>query len=268
TSPVEFRPRSIATAEGRKEMLGVLREAIQSYDFASANWALPLSGGCDCRFILTALYEVGLRPNTMTWGLASSIKEPGNDAYIAKQLSAHYGLHHDYLLTEMSEEVPKQVVDAFLGASGGTTDDLSPYLDGLRLWSSFAAQGVDGVIRGDEGFGWIPVKSEQHARTSVGMMLLTDFMDQASAEELSDGRQTLPDELRRRPLETIAACRDRLYHCYRIPVGLAGLNDVKAPFVEIASPLLSRRVLEYTRELPDHLRTDKTLFREVAKSVS
>src|SRR5206468_10911648 len=124
------------------EMLGVLRDAIQSYDFASANWALPLSGGVDCRFILTALYEVGLRPDTMTWGLASSITEPGNDAYIAKQLSEQYGLRHEYLLTEMSGEAPQQVVDAFLGASGGTTDELSPYLDGLRLWSSLAAQGV------------------------------------------------------------------------------------------------------------------------------
>lgn len=266
--PADFHPRRMLASDCRHELMGILKEAIQQFDFSSGTWAFPLSGGYDSRFILSLLYEGGLRPQTMTWGLGASLSQPGNDAFVAKRLAGHYGLPHDYLLTEASEDPPERVVDAFLSASGGTTDQLYPYLDGLRLWSAFPERGIDGVIRGDEGFGWIPVNSAQHARTSVGMMVLADFMDEATAEQIADGKQWIPENLERREDETIAVYRDRLYHSFRIPIGLAALNDVKAPFVEIASPLLSRRVLEFVREMPDQFRTDKGLFKDLARSVS
>ena len=266
--PLEFHPRKMPPTACRHELMGILKEVLQGFDFTSGTWALPLSGGYDSRFILEVLYENGLRPQTMTWGLAASLSQPGNDAFIAEELANHYGLSHDYLLTEISEDPPEQVVDAFLSASGGTTDQLYPYLDGLRLWASFPERRIDGVIRGDEGFGWIPVNSEQQAKASVGMTVLTDFMDEATAEQLSEGKQRVPEDLERREDETIAVYRDRIYHAYRIPIGLAALNDVKAPFVEVASPLLSRRVLEFVREMPDQLRTDKGLFKDIAKSMS
>lgn len=264
----DFHPRKMQASDCRHALMGILREAIQGFDFTSGNWALPLSGGYDSRFLLTSLYESGLRPATMTWGLADSLTQPGNDAFIAEKLAKHYGLPHDYLLTEISGDPPEQVVDAFLSASGGTTDQLYPYLDGLRMWSSFPGLGIDGVIRGDEGFGIDPLHSEQHARACAGMVTLADFMDEATAEQLSDQQQRIPDGLKRREDESVATYRDRLYHSYRIPIGLAALNDVKAPFVEIASPMLSRRVMEFVREMPDQLRTDKSLFKQIAKSVS
>lgn len=267
TTPLEFSPRPMAPAACREELLGILRAAIRRFDFTSAHWALPLSGGYDCRFILGALVEAGMRPPTMTWGLASSLTQPGNDAYIARRLASHYGLTHDYLLSERSEDPPEVVVDRFLSASGGTTDQLFPYLDGLSMWSSFATSGISGVIRGDEGFGWIPVRTARHARSSVGLVRLADFLAEAEAEELADGRQRLPETLEHRAGESIPAYRDRLYHGYRIPVGLAALNDVKAPYVEIASPLLAREVLAFVREMPDDLRTDKRTFRQIAKAV-
>jgi len=265
---IEFKPRTMTAKDSRGEMMGILRKAIQGLDLSVGTWAFPLSGGFDCRFILTALLDQGFRPLTMTWGLAASLSQPGNDAFVAQKLAEHYALPHEYLLTDISEASPEQVVDAFLAASGGTTDQLFPYLDGLRLWSGFSNRGIDGVIRGDEGFGWIQVISEAHARASVGMALLSDFMDEATAEQIAGNRQQVPEHLRRREDESIPTYRDRLYHSYRIPVGLAALNDVKAPFVEIASPLISRSVLSYVREMPDALRTDKALFKSVARSVS
>lgn len=267
-APLAFRPTPMKAAESREALLEILRASIRRFDFTKARWALPLSGGYDCRFILGELVEAGLRPPTMTWGMAASRIQPGNDAFIAEKLAAHHGLAHAYLLTERSEEAPEVVVDRFLTASGGTTDQLFPYLDGLRMWAAFAGQGIDGVIRGDEGFGWIPVKSAAHARNSVGLVLLSDFMDPSQAEEIADGGQQLPEEWMRRPDESIPAYRDRLYHGYRIPIGLAALNDVKAPFVEIASPLLAREVLAFIRRMPDAQRTDKVLFRRIASSLS
>ncbi len=263
-----FSPRPQAEQACREAFDEVLRSAIQGFDFSEGRWGFPLSGGYDCRYMLTRFVEGGLRPATMTWGLAASLNTPGNDAYVARQLARHYDLPHDYLLTEMASEGPEAVIDTFLAASGGTTDQLFPYLDGMKLWTALAAQGFDGIIRGDEGFGWIPVRDDQHARTSVGMMVLTDFMDPATAEALSGGTQVIPEAYLRRPEETLEMYRDRLYHGYRIPVGLAALNEVKAPFVEIASPLLCRPVLEFIRTMPDAFRTDKSLFRRLATSHS
>jgi hypothetical protein len=263
-----FTPRPQEERACREAFDEVLRTALQGFDFSGGRWGFPLSGGYDCRYMLTQLVAGGLHPATMTWGLAASLNTPGNDAYVARLLARHYDLPHDYLLTEVASEGPEAVIDTFLAASGGTTDQLFPYLDGMKLWTSLAAQGFDGIIRGDEGFGWIPVRDDQHARTSVGMMVLADFMDPVTAEALSGGTQVIPEAYLRRPEETLEMYRDRLYHGYRIPVGLAALNDVKAPFVEIASPLLCRPVLEFIRTMPDAFRTDKSLFRRLATSQS
>lgn len=264
----DYHPREMKTSDCRHDLREILKKAIQGFDFTCGKWALPLSGGYDSRFLLSSLYECGLRPSTMTWGLADSPTQPGNDAFIAKKLAKYYGLPHNYLLADVSGDPPEQVVDAFLSASGGTTDQLYPYLDGLRMWSSFPGLGIDGVIRGDEGFGQDPLHSDQHARAAVGMVTLADFLDEATVEQLSDQRQRIPDGLKRRESETVATYRDRIYHSFRIPVGLAALNDVKAPFVEIASPMLSRRVMEFIREMPDQLRTYKNLFKDIARSLS
>jgi asparagine synthetase B (glutamine-hydrolysing) len=265
-TPAEFRPEPMDARDCREELARIAREAIQTFDFSTSRWLLPLSGGYDCRFILMALVDAGLRPRTATWGMAASIHQPGNDAFVARQLAAWFDLPHEYHHTDIANESPEAVVDRFLAASGGTTDQLFPYLDGLRLWSSFADQGVDGIIRGDEGFGWIPLQSDQHARTSVGLTLLTDFMSEDQARQFGD--QQLPDSLRRLPAESLPSYRDRLYHSFRIPVGLAALNDVKAPFVEIANPLLSRPILELVRRMPDDFRTDKALFKKIVRASS
>lgn len=246
----------------------VLRTALQRFDFGAGRWGLPLSGGFDCRYMLTHLVEGGLRLPTMTWGLAASLHTPGNDAYVARQLAQHYGLPHDYLLTDMAADGPEGVVDTFLTASGGTTDQIFPYLDGMKLWTELSHRGFDGLIRGDEGFGWVPVRDEAHARSSVGLLALGDFMDPATVEALAGGPHEVPDAYLRQPGETLEMYRDRLYHGYRIPVGLAALNDVKAPFVEIAAPLLAESVLTFIRTMPDSLRTDKALFRLLATAQS
>src|ERR1035438_10145405 len=240
-------------ASAEAELHEVLRKAVQGFNFKSDQWILPLSGGYDSRILLGLLHENGLRPRTVTWGLASSRLERGNDAYIALRLAAHYGLSNDYLVTEMSEAPPAEVVDAFLATNGGTTDALFPYLDGLKLWSGFTKDGVQGIIRGDEGFGTRP-RPEAHHRFAQGLWRLKDFLDEDTADTISGGRQEFPDDFQRRPGESVQSFGDRLVHSHFIPVDLAGLNDVKAPFLTIANPLLSRSVLEFIRQVPDHLR--------------
>lgn len=265
--PVHFEADRKATkAQAEAELAAALREAFRGYDFGAARWVLPLSGGYDCRFLLALLLEQGIRLPAVTWGMAASLHQPGNDAYVARELAARCGLEHAYLLTEGAAAAPGDLLDRFLAASGGTTDQLFPYLDGLALWSGLARRGVDGILRGDEGFGWIPVGSARHARLSVGLARLADVLDTPVAEALGAEDQPLPEAFEPQPGESVPAYRDRLYHGFRIPVGLAALNDVKAPFVEIASPFLTAGVLRRVRRLPDALRTDKRLFRRLARA--
>jgi hypothetical protein len=49
---------------------------------------------------------------------------------------------------------------------------------------------------------------------------------------------------------------------------LAGLTDLKSPYVEVINPLLSRSLLEFARSVPDALRTDKRLWRAYVRGRS
>jgi len=265
--PVRFTPRPMSRKEALEGLRACLWPAIQGCEYAAAEWLLPLSGGYDSRLLLEVLHGTRLRPRTVTWGMAESRTQRGNDAYIARELAAHYGLVNDYLLTEMSDDPPQAVVDTFLAASGGTTDGLYAYLDGLKLWTGFTREGVDGIIRGDEGFGTRP-RPEGHHRFAQGLIMLSDFLDPGTAEAVADGGQRMPEELQRQPGETVQAFGDRLVHSIFLPVNLAALNDVKAPFLEISDPMLSGSVLAFVRQMPDALRARRNLYERLIESVS
>jgi hypothetical protein len=266
TAPVAFEARPMSEAEAREGLRHALWQAIQGCGFRTPPWILPLSGGYDSRLLLASLHEAGHRPRTVTWGMARSRTQRGNDAHVARDLARHYGLANDYLVTELSEAAPEAVVDAFLAAHGGTTDALFPYLDGLRMWSRFSAEGVEGIIRGDEGFGTQP-RPEGHHPPAQGLILLQDFLDQETAGHISDGGQGMPEELLRRAGESLQAYGDRLVHSHFIPVTLAGLTDVKAPFLEIANPMLAGSVLAFVRQMPDAMRAGRAVYQRLTASV-
>ena len=267
TRPVRFAPRRMSGAEAADGLRGVLLEVFRNEALLPPTWVLPLSGGYDSRFILTALCRNGVRPRTVTWGMATSRNQRGNDACVAEQVARHFGLRNDYLVTETADAAPVELADAFLAAHGGTTDALFPYLDGLRLWSGFAREGMDGILRGDAGFGTRP-RSERHHRFAMGLVLLQDFLEPAEAESVSDGRQELAEAFRRQPGESLQGYGDRLNHSHLVPVNLAALNDVKAPYLEIVNPLLAGSVLAFVRQMPDHLRALRVCYSRMVESMS
>ena len=267
TTPLVFEPMPMSEAAAMEGLHHVLWQAIKGCGFRTPPWILPLSGGYDSRLLLAALHEAGHRPRTVTWGMARSRDERGNDAYVARNLARYYGLPNDYLLTERSKATPEEVVDTFLAAHGGTTDALFPYLDGLKLWAQFTAEGVDGIIRGDEGFG-TRSRPEGHHAPAQGLILLQDFLDPETAERISDGGQVMPEELKRRAEESLQTYGDRLIHGHFIPVTLAGLSDVKAPFLEIANPMLAASVLSFVRRMPDAMRAGRAVYQRLTASLS
>ena len=263
---VRFSERQRSAEEHRLLLEEDIRRTIATLgDLDFEDWVLPLSGGCDSRAILCFLVEDGLagaKPRTITWSLERSIDEPGNDAYVARKLAAALGVKHQYFHTDLSNEPIGRLIDRFLGCGEGRIDKLSAYMDGMKTWRDLNADGVVGIIRGDEGFGWSSVTSEMTVRHSVGCALCADFANLAEViGKFGLAPQDVPAELLRGEGELLAAWRDRLYHVYRLPTVLAAQSDIKFAYVEQINPLLARPILQRVRELPDRLRTNKVLFR-------
>ncbi|HJW32653.1 MAG TPA: hypothetical protein VJ505_04725 [Holophagaceae bacterium] len=267
SNPVVFAAEAAPREVWRARLQAATEHAIQTSDVFRDGWILPLSGGLDSRMLLVSLLAQGHRPRTVTWGQAASQAQPGNDAWVASKLALHFGLPHEYRLTEKGSGSAESMVDAFLATHGGTTDSIPSYLDGMAMWREFAREGVQGIIRGDQGFGFTP-RPAKLAQYAVGLLVAQEFLPREQVLALGEGLPEIPDLLQQQPGESEGTYMDRLYHAFRMPIGLAALNDVKAPFVEIANPMLFRSVQSLIRALPDDLRFDRSLHREIVESVS
>ena len=112
-----------AVRASRDEHISHLREAVftacRDVDLSGTSWVLPLSGGHDSRALLVGLLRGGARPTCVTWGLSSSLTQPGNDAYVARQLTTHFGLGASVLPARPTGEPLRAVLSRFLLAGEG-----------------------------------------------------------------------------------------------------------------------------------------------------
>lgn len=261
-----FMTERVDAAAMRERFRGTLREAFEGLDFDYSKWVLPLSGGYDSRGILCMLErKEALR--SITWGMEAAMANSASDAAVARRLASSLGVSHEYFHTDLATNSLDDVLDMFVANGEGRTDHISGYLDGFSIWRTLANRGIEGVIRGDEGFGWTRVSSCYEARKSVGLLLWSDFGNLPNLEELDLVPQEIPESLHHRKGETPSQWRDRLYHGFRIPTILAGLTDLKASYVEISNPLLSHSIIRLVRGLPDSMRTEKRLFREMVDEI-
>jgi hypothetical protein len=264
--PKEFRPEPKSDAEHERALSMALTEVFAgTSQLDPARWIVPLSGGFDSRALLL------LAPNarayrTITWGTRRALDDPHTDAAVARELARSLQLENRYFETDLSPEPIEKIFHRFLVAGEGRVDHFAGYLDGFAVWKHLYESNVTGIIRGDEGFGWVPVASMLDVVHAVGLSAIRDF---AGTNDLIEGTaQTIPSSLVHRTGESAATWRDRLYHQFRIPVILAALNALKSPYVEVAAPLLDARLLALVRTQPDHLRTGKVLFKKIVQAKS
>ena len=267
---VHFSPQQLIQTEQKQLLNNAIRKtvsALQNLNFSK--WALLLSGGYDSRAILCFLKNND-QLKTITWGLSESINENGNDAKVAADLARALNVPHSYYRTDISKEPIEQIIDRFILCGEGRIDHLAGYMDGLEIWQRIASEaGVYGVIRGDEGFGWLPVSSELTVKYTVGCALCSDYSNLENiSRDFGLPEQEFPVGLQRQSEESLESWRDRLYHSFRLPTILAALSDIKYSYVELINPLLSKLILRQVRELPDHLRTNKSLFKEIVNVIS
>ena len=267
TKPIEFTPYEQSDNKHKNFLLKSIENTFKSLDFDFSEWVLPLSGGYDSRAILYFLLNTNRNTKdlrTITWGLKSSLENMNNDAYVAKKLSNSMRVSHNYYYTDIAED-PISAIDRFVLLGEGRTDLLHAYMDGFKIWKTLFKEGVRGIIRGDEGFGWECAPSVKLAKYSLGCALCSDYSNLKDYREYGFSLQELPDNLVQKDEETLPLWRDRLYHEYRMPTILSSLSDLKLSYVELVNPLLSRKILKQVRLLPDHLRTDKALFKKIVR---
>jgi hypothetical protein len=273
TNEICFEPMK-RTPEGHRQHLKSAVESVFSskWSYAPASMVVPLSGGYDSRTILS-LMKRGRGPatdiSTITWGAESRRKLPGSDAVVAAEVANFLGVPNQYIPLDDTQESIGTILNRFVACSEGRTDHISGYVDGMALWRSLRKRGVDVIVRGDEGFGWMRTSTERALRYSLGMGLSTDYANVESLlDKLNLPQSSLPNSLTRRSQEPMDAWRDRLYHSFRIPTILAALSDVKLSYVEIINPLLASTVLRSIRTIPGNLRSSKSLFKDIASELS
>ena len=249
-----------------------LDDTLASFGPEDARHAIvSLSGGADSRAIAALLMRArpGPRWRSLTGGPAEASRMPNTDVFIAAQVAARLGTDHRFIATRDSPEPIETIIDRFVLASEGRVDHLEGYLDGLAHFRAFAAEGIEVIIRGDTCFGgprWEPADSALAMRRTISLLLCGEIANlQPRLEAFGLGGQAIPEPLARRDGESLLAWRDRLYLRFRATTVLSALTETKAAFVDVVNPLLSRRSLDVACALPDAMRFDKALFREVIR---
>jgi hypothetical protein len=264
---VAFKPSEKSPKEHEAELRNILARRFEAIDLDYSKWMLALSGGVDSRSILCML-ENPDRVKCITWGLKETQSEKTSDAVIAKKLAEFYGAEHRFFATDISIEPADTLLNRFLLYGEGRVDNISGYMDGFKIWETLFNEGIQGVLRGDEGFGDIPVFTDLDVERIIGIVPLRDYEGLTVLGSEGLPVQDFPDWLARRDGESIATRRDRLIQQYELPFVLAALNDLKFSYVELANPLLSGDIIRKARELPDGLRNDKSLFKKIVRSIS
>jgi hypothetical protein len=197
------------------------------------------------------------------------LQDKKNDAHIAQRVAKHFGLEHEYFETDLSDEPFEAIFNRFLITGEGRTDHIAGYMDGFRTWKYLFESGYQGIFRGDEAFGNHAVSSPMDVYKNVGLYILSDYENLASiVRSIEELNQKRPSRLEQREDENLERWRDRLSAEFEAPTLIAPLSDIKLSFVEVVNPFLSRSIVQQVRHLPDNLRTDKTLFKKIAASLT
>ena len=272
SNPIEAPHSERSDSQHEERLWGAVQKVFETIDVDFSTWVLPLSGGYDSRSMLWLFLKYGADPDavrTITWGQAACQYEEGNEPAVAREVAEAIGVSNTFYPMDLSDEPMQTLLDRFILLGEGRTDRLSGYMDGFGIWKTLFEEGVEGSIRGDEAFGMSPLLiTYGMTRRRVGCGLCSDFANLKDIiRDYGLAPQELPERLQPKKEETLDTWRDRAYRQYRVPIILSSLSDLKLPFGEIMCPLFSRKIVEIARQLPDHLRNQKTLYRKITGSL-
>lgn len=240
-----------------------LNKVFDKLDLDFEKWVLPLSGGCDSRLLLSLLHKnKGIR--TVTWGTKQALINKSSDAYIAREVARHYQVPHKYCLLDENGLAPADILDRILVAGEGRTDTIIGYADGFQMWKELFDDNIEGIIRGDHGFGTrSATRQVEDGMRWAPFNLLSDYDEYDQIKEFMMPDQQFPVSFNRKESEMLFQWEIRLRQTFSIPYWLSGLNDMKTSFMDVYNPLLSRSIIEAILSCPKQ--ADKRFIKRLNK---
>ncbi len=218
-------------------------------------WIIPLSGGYDSRYLMLFYKN---KFDYITWGLKDNENKKGTDANISNLLKCKYKLNHLYENVNPVEDF-NNFLDNFVSISEGRVDHIFGYLDNFNIWKELYNKNYDGIIRGDENFGFSNMKSEKSAQGKNGFHRIKD--NKLLKKYLPNNE--LPKQYKRKDNEELNDFADRFYHEFRYPMISSSLNFIKSKYIEVINPYLFNELLDYISTLPVEYRINKIIFKEI-----
>lgn len=226
--------------------------------------ALLLSGGLDSRAMLGYLGDRATQLRCVTCAVEGTA---GEDHGLAAELAALHGAQCETLWIKQSEYAGCALREAWL------SDGRVEVLDAPSDRYDRIAEKADGVLVGDECFGWrAMVASEPEATRAVGLRDLhpdsrigrwfARHARGAAVEALRSRHRALVERSRQ---ETPSATKDKLYYEQRLHGMLNGYAERRGVAMRVLRPLVDEGVIDVVSRLPDVWRDDKRVLRELVR---
>ncbi|GGF46923.1 hypothetical protein [Echinicola rosea] len=255
---------SVSSISNKKSLLKkfneILSESISSLNISPQHTVHLLSGGLESRLLLIFL-AIPKKLKCVTWGSIEAINSKKSDVGIAKRLTDRFKLDHDIYTLDEPALKPQFILDEFLKYGEGRVDHMYGYLDGFKLWKSFARKNIHTVIRGDHNFGRYKSPSEKMVRKAIGCEFISDVEDKILIEARI--LQNVPDWLLKEKYESNLDYADRIGIDFRHPYINSALNDLKHCFVEVNNPLMNNRLVGFSFSIPNNFSQEKKVTRDI-----
>ena len=262
SEPIQHAPEDRTYEEAKAALASVIDSAVARLDGDMQHTLLLLTGGTDSRFILYGMMDRGVK--TLTWGLSDDLKRRHSDAWLAVQLAKRYHLNHEFRsIDEPVTESVDTILSRYVALSEACADNFTGYLDGMRIYKQFYEEGVESMVRGEAAVGYYALDDEFEIRRRFELFTLADYSNLSGSWMKQFASQAIPDELRRRPDESLTTWCDRLLMTEKLPKQMAALNEIKTWYCEIHNPLMARSVVAEGLRQTDAQRGNRKLHHDI-----
>jgi hypothetical protein len=232
-------------------------------------WLLALSGGCDSRALLHGVREMN-DVECVTWADGRRQDAAQGDVDVARRLAEASGRAHHVVEIRRPETAAEfdVAMRRFVRYGDGRTDDFLAYLDGMQMWEALERTRGKALLRGDEVFGSTVTRNSAQVMRNMRLSTFSDYAPHPLQRELADRYpHQLPDNLARRPGETIGRWRLRLRLDFETPTVYAALNNIRSRFIDSACPLLTREMITLAASMTDADLDNKGQFKRVVTAM-
>ena len=250
------------------ELIANVEAAVATRWRAAVEPVVPLSGGLDSRYLAAEIVrQAGKSPvRTMTWGEAPD--RANSDAQVAPTVAEALGAEHawrDKVQVHTQESFERSIY-----VSSGECDYAIHYPGDDQFYRRLHDElGFSSLFRGDECFGYERLITNRAVAVlgGVGRVSQTGAYAGLLTPELlallAPASEAVMDEaMAGLASRTPTGKRDELWYAFGIRRLLAPYNAVRHQDLEVYTPFLDRRLLEWLRRVPEALRAEKRLVRD------